>query len=44
MIYHIAIQGEWDAQADLPTYVPYCRETYNHLASICYLNRQFETV
>jgi hypothetical protein len=22
MIYHIAIHGEWDAQADMPTYVP----------------------
>ena len=42
MIYHIAIQGEWDAQANLPTYVPdrYRKDGFIH----CSERQQLERV
>ena len=41
MIYHIAIQGEWDAQANLPTYVPdrYRKDGFIHCSELQQLKR-----
>ncbi len=41
MIYHIAIQSEWDAQADLPTYVPgrYRKDGFIHCSELQQLER-----
>ena len=41
MIYHIAIQGEWDAQADLLTYVPdrYRKDGFIHCSELQQLER-----
>ncbi len=41
MIYHIAIQAEWDAQADGPTYVParYRKDGFIHCSELQQLER-----
>ena len=41
MIYHIAIHGEWDAQADMPTYVPdrYRKDWFIHCSELQQLER-----
>ena len=41
MIYHIAIQGEWDAQATLPTYAPerYRKDGFIHCSELQQLER-----
>ena len=41
MIYHIATQGEWDAQADGPTYVParYRKDGFIHCSELQQLER-----
>lgn len=41
MIYHIAIRGEWDAQAELPTYVPdrYRKDGFIHCSELQQLER-----
>ena len=41
MIYHIAIHGEWDAQADMPTYVPdrYRKDGFIHCSELQQLER-----
>ena len=41
MIYHLAIQSEWDAQADLPAYVPdrYRKDAFIHCSELQQLER-----
>ena len=41
MIYHIAIQAEWDARKDLPTYVPdrYWKDGFIHCSELQQLER-----
>ena len=41
MIYHIAIQGEWDAQTEEPTYVPdrYGKDGFIHCSELQQLVR-----